>query len=180
MIDKLVEEYQSGSKEALDGIIASCSDIVRNASRRYFLIGAETEDAYQEGFLGLIKAANTYTAEKGTFRCYAYVCVNNAMMTAVRKYAGNKNKVLNDGLPLSEAVDIPYSGGENPEDLFIEDETRREFIDGIGKQLSVMEKEILSLFLTGLSYDEITKKTGKSHKTVDNALQRIRKKLRRI
>jgi RNA polymerase sporulation-specific sigma factor len=151
--------------------------LVKNVSRKFFLVGAETDDLYQEGFLGLMKAVKNYTPGKSNFLYYAHLCINSAIVTAVRKYSGGKNKVLNDGLPLSE-VDGTFNFSENPEQLYIEGEHRREVYSVIQKQLSTFEKEVLSLYLQGLSYAEIQERTGKPFKSIDNALQRIRKKVK--
>ena len=176
-LEELALAYQSGDTGALDEIIIRCSYIVKNVSRRYFLIGADTDDLYQEGFLGIIKAAKTFTPGKSKFKYFAFLCVNGAVVSAVRKYAGDKNRILNDGLPLSE-VDGTFNFSENPEQLYIEGEHRREVYSVIQKQLSPFEKEVLSLYLQGLSYAEIQERTGKPFKSIDNALQRIRKKVK--
>ena len=177
-LEELAALYRGGETSAIDEIITRCSYIVRNVARRYFLIGADTEDLYQEGFLGLIKAAQTYEKGKSSFAYYAYVCVNSAVITAVRKYAGTKNRALNDGVPLSSVEESALC--ENPEQIYIEGEKRRELLSDMEKELSDMERRVLSLYLKGLSYAEIEEKTGKSFKSVDNALQRIRKKLRKL
>ena len=178
-LEDLALSYQQGSHEALDEIITRCSYIVKSVSRKYFLMGAETEDLFQEGYLGLIKAAKCYEKGKSSFKGFAFICVNTAIITAVRRYAGDKNKVLNDGLPLSEAADNP-SFYENPEEIFIEDETHKEFLKNIEAKLSAFEKKVLEMYLQGLSYAEMQERSGKQFKAIDNALQRIRKKLRQF
>lgn len=175
--EELAIAYQGGDTGALDALIERCSHIVKNVSRRYFLIGAETDDLYQEGFLGLIKAAKSYVPGKSAFMHFAFVCVNNAVVSAIRKYAGDKNRILNDGLPLSEA-DNALCGAENPEELYIEGEDVRERLSDIHKKLSSFEKQILSLYLSGMSYAEMEERTGKPFKSIDNAIQRIRKKIK--
>lgn len=175
--EELALAYQGGDTGALDELIARCSHVVKNVSRRYFLIGADTDDLYQEGFLGLIKAAKSFSSGKSTFMHFAFICVNTAVVSAVRKYAGDKNKILNDGLPLSE-VDSALCGAENPEALYIEGEDARELLAEINKKLSPLEREILSLYLSGMSYTEMQARTGRPFKSIDNALQRIRKKIK--
>ncbi|MBQ9709530.1 MAG: sigma-70 family RNA polymerase sigma factor [Clostridia bacterium] len=176
-LEDLALAYQSGDTGALDEIIERCSHVVKNVSRRYFLIGADTDDLYQEGFLGLIKAAKSFAPGKSTFIHFAFICVNTAVVSAVRKYAGDKNRILNDGLPLSE-VDNALSVAENPEELFIENEDRLELVSSMNEKLSSFEREILSLYLSGMSYAEMQSRTGKPFKSIDNALQRIRKKIK--
>ena len=175
-LEELALAYQEGDTGALDEIIGRCSYIVKNVSRRYFLIGADQEDVYQEGFFGLLKAAKSYRPGKSSFKYFAFICINTSILTAVRRYAGDKNKILNDGLPLSSVADAS-AFAENPEDIYIEEESRRELVSGIEKKLSDFERTILTLYLKGLSYAEIREATGKSEKSIDNALQRIKKKI---
>ncbi len=177
-LEELVKAYRGGEEDAIDEIVLRCKGIVLNVSRRYFLIGADIEDLYQEGYIGLFKAIKTYDAAKGSFTSYAYVCVNSAALTAVRKYAGTKNKVLNDGLPLSFAWE--KASPDNPEDVFIEIESRKVFAKEINKGLSDYESKVLKLYLAGQSYADMEKELKKSGKSIDNTLQRIKKKLRRL
>ncbi len=177
-LEELALSYQKGNTEAIDEIIERCSYIVRNMSRRYFLMGGENEDLYQEGFMGLIKAAKTYRADGGSpFKSYAFLCVQSSVITAVKKYAGNKNKVLNDGLPLSEALS---EATDDPEELVIQGENRQEFLSGIEKKLSAFERQVLSMYLSGMSYREMEEQTGRELKQIDNALQRIRNKIKKL
>ncbi|MBQ9482063.1 MAG: sigma-70 family RNA polymerase sigma factor [Clostridia bacterium] len=177
-LEELVALYRGGDYSVDNEIIIKCSYIVKRVSRRYFLIGADTEDVYQEGLLGLLNAMRTYDESKGSFTYYAYLCVNSAVITAVRRYAGVKNEPLNKGLPLT-TLDGSASFVD-PEQIYIEGENRRELVSNIENELSPMERKILSLYLKGLSYSEIEEKTGKPFKSVDNALQRIRRKLRKL
>ena len=177
-LEQLVADYNNGQTDAAEEIIRRCSGVVTNVSRKYFLIGAEAEDLYQEGFIGLLKAIKTYDGQKGKFIPYAYLCVNSSVLTAIRKYSGNKNRVLNDTVPLSEAEN--GLSKDNPEDICIALENFRELSSDIEKLLSPIEMQVLTLYLEGLPYSEIQERLGKPFKTVDNALQRIRRKLRTI
>ena len=176
-LEALALDYQCGDTGAIDEIIERCSYLVKNVARKYYLVGAETEDVYQEGFLGLMKAVKSYTPNKSNFLYYAHLCINSAIVTAVRKYSGGKHKILNDGLPLSEAENAVVVS-DNPEDIYIEGEEFEELLKGIESKLSKFEREVLSLYLSGLSYAEMKEKTGKPSKSIDNALFRIRNKLK--
>lgn len=176
-IEELVLYYRkTQDSAALNEIIERCGYIVKSISRKYFLIGGEMADVNQEGFIGLLSAVNGYEKEKGRFNAYASVCINNAILSAVRKNSAGKQKPLNDGLPLADYVEELVS--QNPEEMVIEGESTREFSQKLSAVLSKMEKEVLNLYLAGLSYAEIEDKTGRSVKAIDNALQRVRNKLK--
>ena len=175
-LEELVAAYRAGDDTAFDKIFERCSYIVRHVSRKYFLMGADAEDLMQEGFLGLLKAVRTYEEGKSSFTTYAALCINTAVITAVRRYAGDKNRVLNEGVPISDdAGKVP-----NPEDILIEDEGIKELIKKINEELSEMEREVFALYLQGLSNAEIRDRLDLSAKATDNALQRIRNKIRKF
>ncbi len=177
-LDELVYSYNAEDKCAWDEIIRLSYPIVKKVCRKYFLIGADAEDLHQECMIGLMRAVRSYKKEKGcSFQTYAYICIDNEAKTAVRKYCGNKNKALNDGVSLIDVVDLP-SGTGNPEAVVIRDEGMDELKQKAAELLSKGEKEIFDLYICGLSRTEIEQRTGKSEKAVDNALQRIRKKFR--
>lgn len=176
-LEELVCSYQQNrDTNALNEIIERCGYIVKSISRKYFIIGGEMADVNQEGFIGLINAVNSFECGKGKFAGYAAVCINNAILSAVRKSSAGKQRPLNDGLPLADYVEELII--RNPEDTFIEGEEAREFTERLSAILSPMETRVLSLYLTGLSYAEIEEKTGKPVKAIDNALQRVRNKLK--
>lgn len=176
-LEELALLYQGGNDEALAEIFRRGNGIIRSISRKYFLIGAETEDVYQEGVIGLLNAAKSYKPGKSSFNTYAAHCVRNSIITAIRRYSNPQSKILSDGLPLDEADGNTVY---DPEEIFIEGESSRELIAKIDNKLSPFERQVLDLFLSGSSYAEMREITGKKTKSIDNALQRIRKKLRKV
>ena len=176
--EELVKDYKSGDADALNELIRSYYPSIKNICRKYFLIGADDEDLVQECIIGLIRAVRSYEDGKQcSFQTYALVCMENAAKTAVRNYSGNKNKPLNDGIPLNEATELP-SKEENPEQMVIDSENLTEFKDKSETLLSKKEREVFELYVGGLSYKEIEQATGKNRKSIENTLQRIRRKLR--
>ena len=160
---------------------------VRMCARPYFLIGGDSEDLIQEGMIGLLFAIREYDSEKGaSFRTYARICILNRIKSAVRSAQRMKNAPLNDGIPLDDVLsDESQSLGthyyaRSPEEQVLARETDREFISAYSRCLSKLEAEILALFLEGLSYEEMAAASGRDVKAVDNAVQRIRRKLAKL
>ena len=156
-------------------------------ARPYFLIGGDSEDLIQEGMIGLLFAIREYNGEKGaSFRTYAHICIQNRIKSAVRSAQRMKNAPLNDGIPLDDVLsDESQSLGthlyaRSPEEQVLARETEKEFISAYSRCLSKLEAEILPLFLDGLSYEEIAAASGRDVKAVDNAVQRIRRKLAKL
>ncbi len=178
--EELVKDYKAGETDALNELIRLNNSYIKRIGRKYFLIGADNEDLVQECIIGLIRAVRNYDDTKQcSFQTYAVVCMENAAKSAVRNYSGNKNKALNDGVPLNEATELP-SKEENPEQLVIDGENLMEFWEKAETLLSEKEREVFRLFVEGLSYGEIEASTGKNRKSIENTLQRIRKKLRKM
>ena len=175
-LEELAAAYRAGNAFALDRIVERCSYLVRRVSRKYFLIGADAEDLMQEGFLGLIKAAQSYEEGKSSFTTYAALCINRSAITAIRRYAGDKNRVLNEGVPISDDT----AKVRDPEEIVIEDEEIKELINKINEELSDMEREVFALYLQGLSNAEMQSRLALSPKATNNALQRIRNKIRKF
>ncbi len=158
--------------------------VVRMCARPYFLIGGDSEDLIQEGMLGLLSAIREYDREKGaSFNTYAQTCIHNRIKSAVRSAQRMKNAPLNDGVPLEDVLsDETQSLGthyyeRSPEEQVLARETEKEFISAYSRCLSKLEAEILRLYLEGLSYGEMAVAAGRDVKAVDNAVQRIRRKL---
>lgn len=148
--------------------------LVRSVCRSYFLLGGDNDDLLQEGFLGLLKAVNTYDESRNaSFKTFATTCVLANVKTAVRKDSNKSNRVLNESVSLTA---LTFVETENIEDLIIEKVGREETENKIKQVLSPLEYQIFKLWLSGHSYEEIGKKTGKTDKSVDNAVQRIKKK----
>ncbi len=177
---RLVGEGDSSAEEEL---VARHVQMVRACARPLFLAGGDSEDLIQEGMLGLLTAIRTFDGGKGsTFRTYAEVCVRNRLRTAVRSAQVGKHTPLNFSIsfepPLFDEVSEPtFSGGESPEDVIIGREELRELLDALKGKLTPLERQIFSPYLKGLSCGEIARQVDRPQKSVDNAIQRIRRKM---
>ena len=182
------EELQSLAKARVAGAEEALAEryarVVRMCARPYFLAGGDSEDLIQEGMLGLLSAIREYDEAKGaTFKTYAETCIHNRIRSAVRSANRMKNAPLNDGVSLEDVLsDESQSLGTNfytrsPEEQVLARETENEFISAYSRCLSKLEANILRLYLDGLSYSEMAAASGRDVKAVDNAVQRIRRKL---
>lgn len=177
----LVKKQVAGAEEAL---AERYFREVRVCTRPYFIIGGDSEDLIQEGMIGLLSAIREFDPSKGaSFRTYAQTCIHNRIKSAVRSAQRKKNAPLNDGVPLDDVLsDETQSLGthyyeRSPEEQVLARETEKEFFSAYSRCLSKMEAEALGLYLQGLSYEEMAVAMGRSVKAVDNAIQRIRRKL---
>ena len=181
-LQALAAERQSGAEEALAERYVR---LVRVCARPYFLNGGDSEDLIQEGMLGLLSAIREFDAAKGaSFKTYAEICVRNRIQSAIRSAARKKHAPLNDGLPLDDEILSDESHSpcaryyqRSPEEQVLARETEKEFISTYSQRLSKLEQQVLRLYLDGLSYQEMAVQLGRDTKAVDNAVQRIRKKL---
>ena len=161
---------------------------VRMCARPFFLAGGDGEDLIQEGMLGLLNAVRSYRADKKTaFKTYAEVCIRRRILSAVRTDAAEKNLPLNKAIsyhPLSffgsEETALSEQSVPDPEEVLIGREQAKERALQLGNDLSDLESAVLELYLQGLSQREIAARLGKSVKSVDNAVQRVRQKAVRI
>lgn len=178
----------SGNRLAEETLVTRYNRLVRTCARPFFLAGGDSEDLTQEGMLGLIKAVREYDAEKeASFRTFAEICIRSRLYSVLRAAARDKQQPLNQ----SVSLDTPYfdsnsyaSGTNNlaqrnPEDFLIDREHTAALLSGVRKQLSEFEAKILGYYLDGLSCREISKAVGRPPKSVDNAVQRIRRKVAR-
>ena len=176
----------SGNREAEEILVTRYNRLVRTCARPFFLTGGDSEDLTQEGMVGLIKAVREYDGEKdASFRTFAEICIRNRLYSVLRSAARDKHKALNQ----SVSLDTPdfdsnsYTSGpsnlaqRNPEDTMIDREHTAALLSGVRKQLSEFEAKILGYYLDGLSCREIAESVGKPPKSVDNAVQRIRRKV---
>lgn len=188
-----MEPLQERSDETLCGLAAAgdrlaeeClalryTRLVRVCARPYYLVGGDSEDLLQEGMIGLLSAIRGYSPDRGTgFRTYAETCIRNRLNSAIRAAAGKRNAPLNASVsisPMLEEGSFPGDGGQaDPEDVVIGREEFSGRMKALREQLSRFEEKALDLYLSGLSYGEIAARTGRSQKSVDNAVQRIRRK----
>jgi RNA polymerase sporulation-specific sigma factor len=179
----------SGDTEAEDTLILKYSRVVRACARPYFLSGGDSEDLIQEGMLGLLSAIREFNPDGGaSFKTYAELCIRRRLFTAIKKtVAKNKNVSLNDCLSLespffdenqAHAVCVLRDAFQRgPEEMVIDREGSEEFYNSLLRCLSKFEAEVLGFYLKGLSYQEIASEVNRSTKSVDNAVQRIRRKL---
>ena len=179
--EELVLLAQSGDEEAQEFLLDKYKFLVRAKSRAYFLIGADNEDIIQEGMIGLYKAVRDYNEEKNaSFHSFAELCVNRQMITAIKAATRQKHQPLNSYVSLSE----PESGGigelleTSPEQMMIDRENVAQIKERIEKSLSDMEKEVLAYYMQGMNYVQIAEIMERSPKSIDNALQRIKNKLK--
>ena len=177
--ERLAELSQSGDKNATEQLLKRYKNVVLSVARRFFLSGGETEDLVQEGMCGLYSAIGSYSEGKcrSGFSTYALRCIRNRMIDAVKATTGAKHSALNNFLPIVEVGDELYSSPQNPEDELIKRENRREFLQKISKNLSSFEFKVTVMYMDGLTMAEMSSATGKPVKSIDNALQRAKRKL---
>jgi len=188
--EELFDLIRQKDREAMDFLISKYRVMVKSKARTYFIIGGDTEDLIQEGMIGLYNAIRDYDKDKSKFSTFAEVCVSRQILTAVKAASRKKHMPLNTYISLNNPVVfdseednasffdiIKNSSTLNPESLIIGEESKNSLIAHIYTSLSKMEKEILFLYLSGRSYSEIAEMTNKNEKSVDNALQRVKKKL---
>lgn len=161
------------SQLALECLIERNACLVRACARPYFLSGGDSEDLIQEGMIGLLAAISAYDASRGVpFRAFAGTCIRSRIVSAVRAARAGKNRPLNDALPLENDA-LPQPG---PEEELLRREETEAFLSSLTQSLSALERQILPLYLEGRSYREIAASIGRSEKSVDSAVQRIRAK----
>ncbi len=181
--EQLLELLKQGRMDAEEALVERYVRLVRICSRPLFLAGGDSEDLLQEGMLGLLSAIREYEEDKQcSFKTFAEVCIRNRIHSAIRSAARKKHAPLNDGVPLDVLSDESKSQGpqylqRDPEEQVLARESADEFISTYSRCLSKFESQILVLYLSGLSYQEIGKELSRDTKAVDNAVQRIRRKL---
>ncbi len=187
----LIGYIQAGDDEALAYLIQKYKQFVRTKSRSYFLIGADKEDIIQEGMIGLYKSIRDFKIERLTsFKAFAELCVTRQIITAIKTATRQKHIPLNSYVSLDKPIyeedsdktllDI-ICGSKvlNPEELIINKEEYDDIEEKMVEILSELEREVLILYLEGLSYQEIAESLNRQVKSIDNALQRVKKKLER-
>jgi RNA polymerase sporulation-specific sigma factor len=190
--EELVERIHNGESEALDYLIQKYRNFVRAKARSYFIIGADREDIIQEGMIGLYKAIRDYREDKLTsFRAFAELCINRQMITAIKTATRQKHIPLNSYISLDKPIydeesdrtlmDV-ITGAKisNPEELILIREKYVCIEVKISELLSDLERKVLALYLDGQSYQEISEELNRHVKSIDNALQRVKKKLERL
>ena len=182
---------QAGDGAALEFLLNKYKNFVRTKARSYFLIGADHEDIVQEGMIGLYKAIRDFKSEKLTsFRAFAELCVTRQIITAIKTATRQKHIPLNSYISLNRPIYeedsdrtlldvITEDSPSNPEEMLIDREDLSVIEGRIGQMLSDLEKEVLIRYVEGKSYVEISEEMNRHVKSVDNALQRIKRKLQK-
>lgn len=187
--DEVVIRAQSGNNKAQEYLINKYENFVKNKAKSYFLIGADKEDIYQEGMIGLYKAIRDYNPDKLTsFKAFAEICVTRQIITAIKTATRQKHIPLNTYISLnkpvyeeeSERTLLDVLAGlkiNDPEELVISQEEMIYIEQEISRVLSELEMEVLMSYLDGKSYQEIACDLDRQAKSIDNALQRVKRKL---
>jgi len=189
--EQIVDHARLGDRTAEEYLINKYKNFVRAKARSYFLIGADREDIIQEGMIGLYKAIRDFKSDKlASFRAFAELCITRQIITAIKTATRQKHIPLNSYVSLNKPIydeesdrtllDV-LSGNKvtDPEELVI---SREEFVDiesKMGEFLSELEREVLNAYLDGKSYQEIAQELNRHVKSIDNALQRVKRKLER-
>ena len=187
--EELIEDARSGNNRTLEYIINKYKNFVRAKARTYFLIGADREDIIQEGMIGLYKAIRDFRVDKlSSFRAFAELCITRQIITAIKTATRQKHIPLNSYVSLNKPIFDEESDrtlmdviGEesisDPEEMIINREEFNGIEEKMSEILSGLEWEVLSLYLQGKSYQEIAEDLDRHVKSIDNALQRVKRKL---
>lgn len=192
--EELIDRLRGGDSRITDYIMDKYKNLVRSKAKSMYILGGDNEDLIQEGMIGLFKAIRDYDAGRdASFFTFADLCISRQMYTAVQASHRQKHWPLNtyvslygsscgqgdnEELELAEALSPDQD--QNPETLFI-DRERVEYLEGqIDKELSSFEKQVLDLYLTGMSYSQIARVLGREEKSTDNALQRLKSKIKKM
>ena len=187
--EDIVDLAQEADGAALEHLLNKYKNFVRTKARSYFLIGADHEDIVQEGMIGLYKAIRDYRRDKlKSFRAFAELCITRQIITAIKTATRQKHIPLNNYVSLNRPIYdeesdrtlldvITEDAPSNPEEVLIDREDFSVIEGRIGEMLSDLEKQVLVRYIEGKSYAEISEEMGRHVKSIDNALQRIKRKL---
>ena len=185
----LVLKAQSGDLDAEETLMRKYKETVKIKAKMYYMAGADEEDVVQEGMIGLFKAIRQYDADKETsFGTFAGICITRQIISAIRSADRDKHKALNTSVSLSDPLKdesgemtvedtLRTNMAENPETLLVMKDIAGYILHNGDNILSDLEMEVLSEVLKGRSHEEIAEKLGKNSKSIDNALQRMKKKI---
>ena len=186
--EELVEETRNGRSEALDELLQRYRRFARIKARSYFLVGGDRDDVVQEGMIGLYKAVRDYeTGHGASFRSFAELCITRQILTAIKTATRQKHTPLNSyvsfDLPQHDeggrtvADTISAEDGSDPLDQLVQSDQVSRLRELFDEVLSELESNVLQLYVEGRSYQEIADQLGRHVKSIDNALQRIKRKL---
>ena len=191
--EELIVRLRDGEAQITDYIMEKYKNLVKSKAKSMYILGADREDLIQEGMIGLFKAIRDYDIGRdASFFTFADLCVSRQMYTAVQAAGRQKHAPLNTYISLYANMSGQEDGEEremmnaiisqaekNPEELLIDRENLELLEKAIDKELSGFEKQVLDLYLTGMKYTQIAKVLGRDDKSTDNAMQRIKNKIRR-
>ena len=178
--EQLAIYARRGDSSALDIILRRLKPLVKSKAKAYYVTSGDPEDLIQEGMIGLYKAVLNFDEKKGiAFTAFASLCIVRQIQTAVKTAARQKHIPLNTSVSLNnETADLEsLRSADNPEELFLGSEALKDMDDFIRKNLSPLEYDVLMLHMDGKTYAQISEALGKTSKSVDNTLQRIRRKI---
>lgn len=188
--EQLIEAYRENYPEAIEVLVQRYKTFVRNKIRSNFFVGADKEDLIQEGMIGLFKAICDYKPNKDTnFKSFASICITRQVSTAFKTATRQKHMPLNTSISLNLPVGgddedsitlmdtLKDSENQNPEMMIIDREDLERLENHMKQSLSNLEWKVLALHIQGKNYQEIAREMNKSNKSIDNALQRIKRKL---
>lgn len=192
--EELIDRLRNGEESITDYICDKYKNLVRNKAKSMYILGADSEDLIQEGMIGLFKAVRDYDAGRdASFYTFADLCISRQMYTAVQASKRQKHIPLNSYVSLYGYTAEREEGEErnlmealtnpaelNPEELFLDKERVAYLEKVIEQELSTFEKQVLDLYMTGMSYTQIAKVLGREEKSTDNALQRLKGKIRKL
>lgn len=195
--EELLSRLRDGETAITDYLMEKYKYLVRSKAKTMFILGADNDDLIQEGMIGLFKAVRDYDSGRdASFYTFAELCIARQMYTAIQASGRKKHMPLNtyislysnmaqdhvreDGAEAFLVNVLADEGHTNPEELFIDKENAELLEQRIHKELSTFERQVLDLYMTGMGYIQIAKVLGKDEKSADNALQRIKGKLRKI
>lgn len=178
-----IEKAKQGSSIAIEKIFRAYNGLIKSSANKYFSVGLENDDLIQEAMIGLYKAIQGFDSQKkGNFTAFAKLCIKRQLISTIKAANRQKHKALNEGLWKDEISPEEISRSSDivqvsPESLMVGKESIKELYDQINEKLSPLESKVLFLHAQGLDYETIGKKLNISKKTIDNSLQRTRKKL---
>lgn len=182
--EELIRRLRQGESEIEDFLMDKYKNLVKIRARAMYLIGGETDDLIQEGMIGLFKAIRDYREDRdAAFATFAKLCVERQLYRAIESSNRQKNQPLNTYISLdgeSQEEELQRLWEESPEAIVVDREHTDAMIERIHKALSPFENHVLNLYMNGYTYIQIAEMMDKSPKSIDNALQRIRSKVRDI
>lgn len=180
--EELAAESRDGDGRATDQLMERYKETVRRRARSMYMLGGDEQDLIQEGMIGLFQAVRDYDSGRdASFRTFAALCVERKLYAAVRASSRSKHSPLNNAVPMEATEEV--SGGStegDPAEILLHRENYRELMERIHTRLSPLERQVLDLHITGLTYVQIARVLGRQPKVTDNALQRVRTKVRQL